>query len=203
MGQYKDLTNKKFGRLTALYRLHNTGNKTKWLCICDCGNLKEARQDQLCNGRTKSCNCLYKDSNAIHGKSNTRLYTIWQNMKARCYQKTARNYKDWGGRGIKVCDEWKHTFENFYSWSMENGYQNDLTIERIDVDGNYAPDNCKWMTIQEQQRNTTRNRKFTYNGETHCLKEWCEILGLNYQTVLARHKRGWSISQSLELEAKP
>lgn len=202
MGQYKDLTGQKFGRLTALYRLHNISSKTRWLCICDCGNLKEARQDQLYNGRTKSCNCLYKDSNATHGKSNTRLYNIWQNMKARCYQKTTRNYNDWGGRGIKVCDEWKHNFENFYNWAMKNGYQENLTIERIDVDGNYEPSNCCWLTIQEQQQNKRNNRVYNINGETHCLKEWCDILNLNYKTVLCRVNRlDWPIKKALELEA--
>ena len=200
MGKFKDIRGQKFGRLTALYRLHNTKGKTKWLCVCDCGNLKEARQDMLQNGHTKSCNCLYKKSNAIHGMYNTRLYNTWQNIKSRCYYNKNINYKNYGQRGIAVCDEWKDDFHAFYDWAMSHGYIDTLTIDRIDVNGNYEPNNCRWITHKEQQQNKQNTIKYTINNETHCLKEWCCICGVKYTTVRSRIKRGYTIYKALELE---
>lgn len=124
-------------------------------------------------------------------------------MKGRCYNKNHTKYPNYGARGIKVCDEWLHEFMNFYNWSMSHGYKDNLTIDRIDVNGNYEPNNCRWADAKQQMRNTTRNVYYTINGETHCLSEWCEILNLNYQTVHSRmHKLGWSINEALELKER-
>lgn len=202
MGKYNDITGQKFGRLTALYRLHNTKGRTKWLCVCECGNLKEVRLDMLQSCHTKSCNCLYKKSNAIHGKYNTRLYNTWRNMKSRCYYTKNINYKNYGERGIKVCDEWKNDFKAFYDWAMSNGYDDNLTIDRIDVNGNYEPNNCCWITHKEQQQNKQNSVKYTINGKTHCLKKWCEICGIKYTTVRKRLELQWTIMQALELEER-
>ena len=124
-------------------------------------------------------------------------------MKGRCYNKNHAKYKDYGRRGVAVCDEWRNDFMNFYNWSIQHGYNDTLTIDRIDVNGNYEPNNCRWATTKQQNRNTTRNVYYTINGETHCLGEWCELQGLNYQTVHSRlHKLGWNIYDALELNER-
>ena len=123
-------------------------------------------------------------------------------MKQRCYNPNKPQYKDWGGRGITICDEWLNDFMAFYDWAMSNGYQDNLTIDRIDNNKGYEPSNCRWVDHKIQNRNKRNNRNYTINGETHCLTEWCEILGLNRGTVKNRLRYGWSIEQSLELIKK-
>lgn len=118
-------------------------------------------------------------------------------MKARCYNATHDRYKDYGARGIVVCDEWLNDFTVFYDWAMNNGYKENLTIDRIDVNGNYEPSNCRWVTSKEQQRNTRYNRNYTINGKTHCITEWCEILGINRNMVYTRINRGWTVENAL------
>lgn len=190
---YKDITGQTFGRLTALHRLHNTKGRTKWLCVCDCGNLTEVLQGHLTSGHTKSCGC----SHIKHGKCNARLYNIYDNIKQRCYTKTNPNYKNYGGRGIKVCDEWVNDFQAFYNWAMNNGYNDNLTIDRIDVNGNYEPNNCRWVDRKQQSRNRRSNHNYTIYGITHCLMDWCEIYNVNYGTVQSRLDRGWRIERAL------
>ena len=111
-----------------------------------------------------------------HGESKTRLYCAWQNMKARCYRKSTREYNNYGGRGITVCDEWIHSYENFKGWSIQNGYSDKLTLDRIDVNKGYSPDNCRWITNKEQQNNKRDNVIYTFNGETLTLAQWSEKL---------------------------
>lgn len=200
--KYKDISGQKFGRLIALYKLHNyhkTGSY--WLCYCECGNVTEVYLSNLSRGATMSCGCLNKELTSKrskkHGMKNTRLYYIWSHIKARCYNKNHDNYKYYGGRGIIVCDNWKNDFIAFYNWAIANGYQDNLTIDRIDVNGNYEPNNCRWASWKQQQRNTRHNRNITSNGETHCLIEWCEILGVNRSTVYSRLRRGSTIYKAL------
>lgn len=200
----KDITSRKFGKLTALDRLHNIKGRTKWLCICDCGNLTEVKTVKLTTGHTRSCGCLQKEITSEHftkhGRSKTRLYKIWQGMKKRCYNVNTKEYSYYGGRGIKVCEGWCNDFQTFYDWSMENGYNESLTIDRINYNGNYEPNNCRWTDYKTQNRNSRHNKQFTINGEARCLSEWCEILNLNYKTVLARiNQYNWTIEQALEL----
>lgn len=127
-----------------------------------------------------------------HGCSKTRLYETWCCMKKRCYNQKDKRYKNYGGRGIKVCDEWQ-TFEPFYDWAMANGYREDLTIDRIDVDGNYEPSNCRWATMIEQMRNTTRNHFVTAFGETKTIAEWSELSGIRQDVIKDRlNKLHWS-----------
>lgn len=193
-----DITGQRFGRLTALYRLNNYhDHHSYWLCVCDCGNLVEVYLGSLRKGASTSCGCLVKK----HGKSYEPLYRRWLGIRNRCCNKSDEHYKDYGGLGIKVCDEWSNDFMNFYNWATNNGYKSGLTIDRVDVNGNYEPNNCRWTTPKQQARNRRNNRMFTYNDETHCLSEWCEILGLNYNTVCTRlNKLKWSIERALELE---
>lgn len=202
MRKFKDLTGQKFGRLTALYRLHNTKGKTKWLCICECGNLSEVNYGSLVYGSTKSCGCLHKEgTHHTHNKSNTRLHRIWRNIKSRCYNSNKPDYQYYGARGITVCDEWHNDFMSFYNWAVNNGYDDTLTIDRIDVNGYYEPNNCRWVTMKQQSRNRRNIKQYTINGEQHCLSEWCKILGLNFSNVRTRiYSYHWPIERALELE---
>lgn len=132
-----------------------------------------------------------------HGLCDTRIYRIWKNMKQRCYNPKNPRYNFYGKIGVKVCDEWKNNFISFYKWSIENGYQDNLTIDRIDVNGNYEPSNCRWITNKEQQFNKHVNHFITYNGETKTLTEWGMELGIDPNTLGTRLSRGWSIEKTL------
>lgn len=202
----KDMTGQKFGRLTVMkYAYSDKYRCAVWTCKCDCGNYVNVKGTELRYGRIKSCGCLQKDmarkANTKHGKSNTKLHQVWRGIKDRCYNANAKNYKYYGGRGITICDEWLHDFEAFYDWSMKNGYKEGLTIDRINVKYDYCPDNCRWTTMKQQNRNSRHNRNITINGVTHCMKDWCNILGLKYSTVSNRiNVYNWSIERALELE---
>jgi hypothetical protein len=170
MGSLVDLTGKRFGRLIVKERALTDRKRTTWVCQCDCGKQKTVRASDLRSGHTQSCGCLHKEIVATssfvhrvdttsHGKSRTRIYGIWSGIKTRCYNKHWKNHKNYGGRGISVCEEWRNNFQAFYDWAMSNGYSDELTIDRIDVDGNYEPSNCRWITLAEQQKNRTNNKK--------------------------------------------
>ena len=190
----RDLTGQKFGRLTVIGIAETDTRKTYWVCQCDCGNFKTVRADSLISGKIKSCGCLKKEQDAInltanhsHKMSGTRIYSEWQSMKGRCHNPNDPRYNNWGGRGIKVCDEWKEKFETFYEWAINNGYQDNLTIDRIDNDGDYTPENCRWATQQEQSRNRSTNITVTIGNVTKTLAEWCEIFELDYQVINRRY----------------
>ena len=156
-----DLTGRKFGRLTAIKPSgKDSTNHTLWECECECGNHINVVTYSLTRGSTKSCGCIAKerakrgDVRRKHGGCGTRLYRIWKNMKKRCNNPNNPDYIKWyGSRGIKVCDEWNESFECFRDWSLKHGYSEELTIDRIDVNGNYCPENCKWSTAKEQRQN--------------------------------------------------
>lgn len=192
----KNLVGKRFGELTVIASgndLLNTYGRpiATWECKCSCGKIVTVRGNQLTGGKAKSCGHLRSERTAefhtIHGKSHDRIYGIWKNMNARCRD---MNNESYGGRGITVCKDWQNDFKNFYNWAVENGYSESLTIDRIDVNGNYCPENCRWATDKEQARNTRYNRIFEYNGETKCLAEWCEVFGIIYNTAFSRISRG-------------
>lgn len=201
MGAFKDIGGQKFGRLTALYRLHNYHKKgVYWLCACECGNITIVHAGHLPNEHTKSCGCLNREptkGNTKHGKTNIRLFHIWVTMKQRCYNKRHKHYKDYGARGIAVCDEWKDDFQAFYDWSMNNGYDDSLTIDRIDVNGNYEPSNCRWVDIITQNNNKRNNIYLTYNGKTQTIKEWSKELNANVKTLYTRKFKNWSVEDIL------
>ena len=170
---------------------------TQWKCMCDCGKMTTARGADLTSGRKKSCGCLQKDHAIKHGMEGTRLYRIWHGMKDRCKNENGKNYANHGGRGISICEEWCNDFQAFYDWSMENGYQDGLTIDRRDNDGNYEPSNCRWTTAKVQANNRRSNRMIEYEGESHTEAEWGEITGLGRSVVHQRLKEGWSIKKTL------
>lgn len=186
----KDLTGKKFGRLTVIGFNRIQKGSYRWACECECGNVVSVPYSRLMRGETKSCGCILRELKTKHGKSNTRLYTAWENMKTRCYNPNDDFYADYGGRGIKVCDEWLDDFTSFYKWSMENGYKSHLTIDRIDNNGDYSPDNCRWVDLKTQGRNKRNNVQVTINGETKTLSEWAESEGINQKTLFTRYYRG-------------
>lgn len=201
----KDLTGQKFGKLTVIKEIENRGKHRLWLCRCECGNEKIIYQTHITTGKTKSCGCLHseiaseiaKTRQTKHGMFGTRIYGIWHGIKTRCENSHNANYKNYGGRGINVCEEWRE-FEPFYEWALSNGYKEGLTIERVDVNGNYEPSNCRWATVKEQMNNKRNNHLITYNGETKTVSQWAEELGINRETIYTRLSRGWSEGRALE-----
>ena len=184
-----DLTGRRFGKLVVKGRNGSIDNKPTWACVCDCVNTITVRGKSLREGSTKSCGCYSKECSAHtgrtvnrkHGQYGTRIYRIWSGMHARCSNPNLPEYLRYGGRGITVCEEWSD-FASFYLWACENGYDDSLTIDRIDNDKGYAPENCRWATMKEQSNNKRNNIRVTYQGESHTLKEWAELLGVNYES---------------------
>ena len=179
------------------------GKKNLWLCKCDCGNEKVVAVDKLHSGNTKSCGCLQREVHRkcrmTHGKSDTKLYLVWREMITRTENQNAERYGIYGGRGISICGEWHNDFQLFYDWAIQNGYKEGLTIDRIDVNGNYEPDNCRWITPYEQSRNLRKNVRITYSGKTMILKDWAKEIGIDYHTLWQRiRKSGWTVEEAFE-----
>lgn len=199
----EDLTGQRFGRLTVIRRDDSRKKAAYWLCVCDCGNEKVVQSCHLRSGATVSCGCLhmenaFKSNWSTHGGSGTRLYAEWIGMKGRCCNKRNKRYPDYGGRGIKVCSEWLDSFEAFREWALANGYQDDLTIERKDVNGDYCPENCCWATQKEQQNNRRNNHLLTYKGKTQTLTQWAAETGINEMALRSRiNKLHWSTERAL------
>lgn len=204
----KDLTGKRFGRLVVKSRAGSDSNKNAtWLCECDCGSVVVKTGLNLRCGDTKSCGCLQKEIArnlmSTHKESKSRLYRVWYGIKNRCTNPKAVNYKYYGGRGINVCSEWLSSYEAFRDWAYENGYDknadvNACTLDRIDVNKGYSPDNCRWANHTEQCRNQRSNRVYSYNGESHCLSEWAQIKGIKYSTLKARiNTYGWDFERAI------
>ena len=199
MSKLIDLTGKKFNQLTVIRRAKNARpGIVQWECICDCGNKTIVRGSNLKNGSVKSCGCLtHVSHNRTHGMSKTALYRKWWSMLRRCDDPKSQAYKYYGARGIKVCKEW-HDFETFKKWVDTTRTSEDLTLERKDVNGDYCPKNCIWISMSEQANNRRSCVIIEYNGETHHLTDWCKKLGLNYKLVHNRmHKLGWSFDKAI------
>lgn len=181
----EDMIGKRIGRLVIVAQCG--ARSGRFVCKCDCGNTREYYLSQL--NEARSCGCLSKElSNGKDGK--TRLHKIWSNMKQRCSNPKVRAYKTYGGRGITVCDEWKDSFKNFKEWAYSNGYNDTLTIERIDVNGNYEPSNCKWITLEEQVNNKTNSVWIEVDGIKKTAKQWSRITGIPYNSIISRVNRG-------------
>lgn len=203
---FHNLIGMRFGRLTVKERAEDSVSKSgrhrvRWMCDCDCGKSVIVYADNLRAGKSQSCGCYRVDRNSeqfsTHGMTNTKLYGVWSGMKARCFNKNVDAYKDYGGRGIVVCDEWKNDFSAFYHWAIANGYREGLSIDRIDNDKGYAPDNCHWVTSVVQASNRRSNNTIQYNGEEHTVTEWAKILNINPKTIFNRIYSGWDVADAL------
>ncbi|MGN0472204.1 MAG: AP2 domain-containing protein [Lachnospiraceae bacterium] len=201
-----DITGKKFGRLTVIKKVGSKNHSSVWLCKCDCGCEKEITLNHLRQG-TKSCGCLSIDISSERGKKSkigersrkhgdfgTKLYGIWAGMKRRCQNPNTKYYADYGGRGIKVCEEWQE-YIPFKEWAILNGYHEGLSIERKDVNGDYCSENCIWIPLSEQNRNKRVTIHLNYNGKDYTIKEIAEITGLKERTIKGRYERGWDVEK--------
>lgn len=191
-----DLTSRKFGKLTVEKYAFSKNGRAGWLCKCECGNEKVVSSGDLLYGQVKSCGCLHKATK--HNLSNTKIYSAWKNIKARCYNKNSSHYNCYGARGISVCEEWKNNFMAFYNWSINNGYKEGLSIDRIDNNGNYEPNNCRWCDRITQANNTRTNHFITYNGKTQTITQWSRELGLSRGVLWNRiYCYKWTIERAL------
>lgn len=197
-----DLTNQTFGRLKAISYSHTTKDgRAMWICNCLCGNQKITSTKDLRRGTVQSCGCLLRETvskrQKTHGATNTRLYHIWSTMKRRCETtKSEKAKKDYLERGITVCKEW-HDFSIFQKWALNNGYSEKLTIDRINNNGNYCPENCRWVNQKTQQNNKRNNVRLTYNNKTQTIAQWADELGMKYNTLDERLRKGWSVEKAL------
>ena len=216
----KDITGKKFGKLTAIKiskTIYGEDGKAKnyWLCKCDCGNYTEVQINHLSSGHTKTCGCSF-DKNFLgditrkHGMHSEKIYFIYNGMKQRCYNPNNGHYKDYGGRGIKICDEWlgENGFINFYEWAIKNGYNKEKTkkeqsIDRIDVNGNYEPSNCRWADSVQQGNNQRKTIKVIYRGREYTLRELSDMCGINRNILYGRIvKRNWDVEKAISEKAR-
>lgn len=211
MGKLIDLTGQVFNRWTVIEFAFVKSKKTFWKCRCECGNVRYISSYSLRKGLSKSCGCYHSELMSKRPLAKThglyykcpRLYRIWQNMKNRCCNKNVKKYKYYGARGIKVCEEWKYDFQVFYDWAMSNGYADDLSIDRIDVNGNYEPNNCRWVTMKEQSNNKRNNHLIRFNGKTRTLQEWSDELNIDKHLLISRIKLGWTMEEIIKIKPTP
>jgi len=205
-----DLTGRIFGRLTVLRRNpeNDKCNKSMWVCYCECNPEKEVikRGGDLIKGDVQSCGCLRKEISkehlktllTTHNETNTHLFSVWTGMKKRCYYENGKDFEHYGERGIIICNQWLNSYIVFRDWSIDNGYDENLTIDRIDVNGDYEPSNCRWTTTKVQNNNKTNNLYIMIDGKTKTLSEWCSELNLIRGTIYQRiHKYKWDVSKAL------
>lgn len=210
MAKIKDLTGKRFGRLTVVsFSGKDDEGRALWSCRCDCGNIRVIKASYLSRGKTKSCGCLWEETKRKgrekarllkrkHGLSGTRLYNIWKNAISRCNDSSDPKYASYGARGITFYEPWIEHFEYFFEWAMRNGYSDGLQIDRIDNEKGYSPDNCRWVTQTENANNKRTNRCITVNGETHTLAEWARIKRISSSAIRRRLILGWSEERAIE-----
>lgn len=190
-----DLTGQTFSRWTVISEEgRNKDGDIKWLCKCECGTSRSVSSKGLRKGTSKSCGCLKQELTIKHGHASngkeTRLYRIWHGMKDRCLNPNSKDYQNYGGRGITIHPTWLD-YNNFLNWSLNNGYRNDLQIDREDVNGNYSPNNCRFVTSKVNANNRRSNTLITINNQTKTLAEWSDISGVSSATIKARINRGW------------
>ena len=204
-----NIIGEKYNKLLVIEEAEPIKNNRMVKCLCDCGNTSVINVSNLRANRIISCGCHKRNQiisrNTTHNQRHTKLYEVWKSIKQRCYNQNNASYHNYGARGITMCDEWLNSFEKFYEWSYSNGYstekQNDekhkLTIDRIDVNGNYEPSNCRWVDRKTQSNNTRTTKLITINNETHCLADWLKILNVNGFTYYYRIKNGMTPEQAL------
>lgn len=199
MGKLIDLTGRVFGKLVVLKRVFvENGKGAYWECVCECTGIKIAKSKNLIGGKTTHCGCI--NNHIVHGKSTHRLHNIWNSIKDRCNNINSKDYPNYGGRKIKICEEWNNYFVSFYEWSMNNGYKSDLSIDRINVNGNYEPNNCKWSTPSEQQNNKRNTRYIEIDGIAKSITEWSKLTGVNKRTLWDRYNKGLRGNELLKIK---
>lgn len=195
--KYTDVTNQRFGRLIAQKYVSNG----KWKCLCDCGKTTITTITHLLRGDTRSCGCLAREQSSLRRQrpynTKSRLYHIWIGMKYRCLNPHAANYERYGALGIGVCDEWKDSYQAFENWARNNGYSENLTIDRINSQKDYSPNNCRWATAKTQANNRRSNRFFTRDGITKSAKEWSQCISIPYEVMMQRIRKGWDIEKAM------
>ena len=195
-----DLLGQRFGRLTVLGSARKPNGTWVWRCQCECGNEAMVPSSDLRSGKTQSCGC--GAGRCTHGLSrgpdgkHTALYKVWTQMRQRCLNPSNRSYPRYGGRGIRVCDEWQD-YSVFHAWALSNGYEQGLTIERMDNDAGYCPENCTWIPLSQQALNLAKSRRVTHKGTTRHLREWGRVTGINARTIAGRIDSGWPIDKAL------
>lgn len=218
--RYEDLSGEKYGRWTVLEVAgRNDKGNILYKCRCDCGKEKIVSSTSLRDGSSKSCGCLQKEkskenllrynsserykqpSHTTHGMRHTRLYRVWCGMKKRCNCTNYEHFDRYGGRNIRVCEEWSNDFQKFADWALKSGYKDDLSIDRIDVEGNYTPENCRWATIKMQARNKENTLLYEHEGVTKPFIEWCENYGVPYKSAHARYRKGKSFDEIFKVGA--
>ena len=194
----------RFGHLKVIERDRSLPSRNvRWICACDCGKISSVPSGNLLSGNSKSCGCgkIHRgktNGSYRHGGAHTDLYNVWKSMRQRCMNNMSHDYRWYGGNGISICDEWQD-YNVFKEWSESSGYRKGLTIDRIDRTGNYSPDNCRWITIQEQQQNKRNVRKYEYNGDSKSITEWSTLFGLDRRFVANRLDHGWTIEEALTI----
>ena len=197
----KNLIGQKFGKLYVKEFVGTENSHALWRCVCKCGNEKVMSSKNLLTNNVKSCGCLknkgYEHGDSVKNGHKERLYKVYKSMIGRCYYPNSPNYKNYGARGITVCDEWLHSYDSFKKWAMENGYDPNskkyqCTLDRIDSDKNYCPENCRWASMKEQLNNTSQNVWITANGFTLNIQQWADRLGVLHSTLQTRKRMGWS-----------
>lgn len=191
-------TGEKFNSLTCIGK-DEEKDQRYYLFRCDCGRVKSIIADNVKNGRTKSCGCRKNKRNIRHGGSGSRLYTIWKSMRERCNNPNTNRHSRYFDRGIRVCDDWDR-FEIFRDWALKNGYEDNLSIDRINGDGPYSPENCRWVTNKEQQNNRSNTIHVEYGGEIRTISEWSNITGVQAGTIRSRLRSGKSAGEALGYE---
>lgn len=198
MSRIIDMTGKKCGRLQVMeFSEMRKDGQAYWKCLCDCGNTVIVAGNKLRSGHTRSCGC-YKTTvqhrtHLIHGLTNSQLYVAWRNMISRCCNPKNTMAHRYSKRGITICEDWRRDFSAFAAWALQNGYEEGLTLDRIDVDGNYCPENCRWITRDEQYLNRSDNHFIEAFGERKTIKEWADSSGIKYDTIERRiNAYGWS-----------
>jgi hypothetical protein len=196
-----DLTGDKYGKLTVIeLAVDEVGKKKKWRCICECGRESIVAGSNLRSGHTVACMRCRGEATSeritTHGKSKEPIYRVWESMKSRCERPEVKSFKDYGGRGISVCEEW-HDPSTFFGWAMSNGYKSGMEIDRIDVNGNYCPDNCRLVSRLENSNNKTNNKVIEHNGEKKTLAEWARYYGVNYKNLSRNLKKGYTLDEAV------
>lgn len=195
MGTFVNLLGQRLGKLVVIERMPNNKRKQAvWKCKCDCGTTVIVESGHLRSGHTQSCGCFGRQRAAEyhikHGMKGTKLFSVYHSIKGRCYTPTDKKYYRYGARGIRVCDEWLNKPESFFKWALENGYKEGLSIDRIDNNGDYCPDNCRWTDAKTQANNRSNTVYYEYQGMRKTISEWANYLGISYSAVKSRIKRG-------------